>query len=174
MRILKLLLFFCPIMGIAQDYIIKEGVPDDLDQSKIILLNHQKIEVTAKEDSSKQQDYLYLRQTNHNEIIKEANSKLKIAALDYPFSYIISTKSAFEPLVKAGYKYLLDSRAYSYENLESQPNEDELIIFDYYIRDLTTNVAYRVFHLDEMKVYDSKLIIKKLNKEVKKTFPEAY
>lgn len=174
MKFILLLAFLFPALSFAQDYIIKEGVPHDLNESKIIFLSHEKIKVTAVKDSSSQQAYLHLRQTNHNDVIKEANDKLEVAALDYPFAYAISTKSSFEPLVKAGYKYLLVSRAYSYENLLVQPNEGELIIYEYFIRDLTANLVYKVFELDEMKVYDSKLMIRKLNRKVKKVFPEAY
>lgn len=174
MKFILLFAFLLPTLSVAQDYSIKEGVPHDLNESKIIFLSHEKIEVTAVKDSSSQQAYLHLRQTNHNDVIKEANDKLKIAALDYPFAYAISTKSSFEPLIKVGYKYLLDSRAYSYENLLVQPNEGELIIYEYFIIDLTANLAYKVFELDEMKVYDSKLMIRKLNRKVKKVFPEAY
>lgn len=174
MRVLLFLSLALPFLCNAQDYLIKEGVPSDLDKNKIIFLNHGKITVTAVKDSSEQQDYLHLRQTNHNDIIKESNSKLKVAALEYPFPYIIANKSNYEPLVKAGYKYLLDSEAYNYDNLAVQPAQDELIIYEFFIRDLTTNVAYKVFELDEMKIYDGKLIIKKLNKAVKKQFPDAY
>jgi hypothetical protein len=174
MKFILLFTFLLPTFTYAQDFIIKEGAPYDLNESKIIFLNHENIEITAYKDSSKQQAYLHLRQINHNKVIKEANDKLKVAALDYPFAYVISKKSSFEPLVKAGYKYMLDSRAYNYDNLAVQPNEDELIVYEFFIRDLTTNLAYKVFELDEMKVYDSKLIIKRLNKKVKKVFPEAY
>jgi len=174
MRALLFIVLGFPFFCNAQGYVIKEGVPADLDKNKIIFLNHDKIMVTAIEDSSDQQDYLHLRQTNHNKVIKESNSKLKVAALEYPFPYVISTKSTYETLVKAGYKYLLDSRAYNYDNLKVQPTEDELIVYEYFIRDLTTNLAYKVFELDEMKIYDGKLIIKRLNKAVKKEFPEAY
>lgn len=174
MRVLLLCILVFPFLCNAQDYVIKEGVPADLNENKIIFLNHEKFVVTAVEDSSDQQDYLHLRQTNHNEIIKESNSKLKVAALEYPFPYVIATKSSYESLIKAGYKYLLDSRAYNYDNLAVQPAEDVLIVYEYFIRDLTANVAYKVFELDEMKVYDGKLIIKRLNKAVKKQFPDAY
>lgn len=169
-----LILFIFPFFLNSQNTIIKEGIPDDLKENKIIFFKHQKIQVTADPEESNQSEYLHLRQINHNEVIEEANQKLKTAALDYPFDYAIATKSTFEPLLSAGYKYILDSEAYNYKNLESQPKEDVLIIYEFFIRDLVNNIAYKVFELDEMKIYDSKLMIKKLNKATKKKFPEAY
>jgi len=49
----------------------------------------------------------------------------------------------------------------------AQPPEDELLVFKYFIFDMQNNIAYEVFRLDEMKVYDFKLVIKKLNKAIK-------
>ena len=165
---------FLPLISFGQDYIIKEGVPDDLKEYKIIFFKHQKIEVTADKENGAQGEYLHLRQINHNEVVEEANEKLIAAAAEYPFGYAISTTDSYKPLVKSGYKYILTSKAYQYDNLRKQPEEDVLIIFEYFIVDITSNIAYKVFELDEMKVYDSKLMIKKLNKAIKKAYPEAF
>lgn len=171
-------LFFCllclPAFSFAQDYILKEGVPEDLDQYKIIFFKHEKVKVSADKEDGAQGKYLHLRQTNHNKVIEEANDELNVAAMKYPLGYAISTKSAYEPLVKAGYKYALTSSAYNYENINQQPEEGVLVIYEYFIQDLTSNVAYKVFELDEMQIYHSKLLIKKLNNAVKKKYPEAY
>jgi len=174
LRATLLAFILIPCFVHSQDYQIKEGVPTDLDTFKIIFFKHQKIDVKADREDGARGKYLHLRQTNHNQVIKEANEKLIAAASDYPFGYAISTIDAYKPLVKAGYKYILTSKAYQYENLYKQPEEDVLIIYEYFIVDLTQNVAYKVFELDEMKVYDSKLMIKKLNREVKKAYPEAF
>ena len=174
MRILIFSLFYLPTLLFSQDYIIKEGVPKDLDQYKIIFFKHEKVEVTADKEDGAQGKYLYLRQTNHNEVIKEANEELEAAAMKYPLGYAISTKSAYEPLLKAGYKYILTSNAYNYDNLSKQPEEGVLIIYEYFIQDLTSNIAYKVFELDEMQIYHSKLMIKKLNNAVKKEYPDSY
>lgn len=170
--ILGLILF--PFFLSAQDYIIKEGVPEDLKEYKIIFFKHEPIKVTANPDGNSQEKFIHLRQTNHNNVIEEANTKLVVAAQEYPFGYAISTKSAYEPLLKAGYKYILTSKAYEYTHVSKQPDEDILIVFEYFIQDLTSNVAYKVFELDEMKVYDSKLMIRRLNKAIKKGYPEAF
>ena len=110
---------------------------------------------------------MYERQTNHNEVIKQSNSKLKGAALQYPYEYAITTSSTYLSLAKAGYKYVLQSAIYKYDKLEGQPTDNEPVVYEYFIYDMENNIAYEVFRIDEMKVYDFKLIIKKLNKAIK-------
>jgi len=171
-RIILFLLAF-PLTLFSQT-VIKEGVPKDLDQEKIIFLKHEEIEITADKKGKKADKYLYLRQSNHNNVIKEANDKLKVAALEYPFKYALSTKSKYESLLGAGYKYVFTSNVYSNDHLMGQPAEDELIVFEYFILDVKEDVAFKVFEMDEMKVYDSKLMMRKLNKEVRKAYPEAF
>ena len=170
MKRLLYLLLVLPTIVFSQEEetTIKEGAPGDLKDQKIIIFKHEKIEVTANKKDGKEAKYLYLRQTNHNKVVDEANMKLQGAAMEYPYEYALSTKSAYEALLKAGYKYILDSRAYNYENLSTQPNEGELIVYEYFLRDMENRIAYKVFELDEMKIYDSKLMIKKLNKAIKK------
>ena len=170
MKRLLYLFLFLPVVVFSQEgeTTIKEGAPEDLKDQKIIIFKHEKIEVTANKKEGKQAKYLYLRQTNHNKVVDEANMKLQGAALEYPYEYALSSKSAYEALLRAGYKYILDSRAYDYENLLTQPNEGELIVYEYFLRDIGNRIAYKVFELDEMQIYDSKLLIKKLNKAIKK------
>lgn len=171
-QFMKRLLFFCfllPLIAFSQeDTVFKTGVPKDLANTRIIFLQHEKVKVTADKKESKEAKYLYLRQTNHNKVILESNKELIVAAFDYPFTYALGTRSSYKSLLKAGYKYVLDSRAYDYSNLEGQPNEGELIIHEYFIVDVRNSIAYKVFELDEMKIYDSKLLMKKLIKAIKK------
>jgi len=168
MKFILALVFTLPFMSFAQEMKVVEGLPPDLEKSKIIFFKHEKIKITADKKSGSEGKYLHERQTNHNKVIQEANQKLNIATFDYPYDYAISSKSVYKPLLKAGYKYILDSKAYSYENLKTQPNEGELIIYEYFIIDPVKKKAYKVFELDEMKIYDSKLMIKKLSKAIKK------
>lgn len=164
------LFFLSPLLIIAQP-VIKKGLPNDLDKERIIFLKHEKVEVLADKKAGKQQKYLHLRQTNHNKIIEEANDELVVAAMDYPFGYAISSLSKYESILQAGYKYVLISNSYKNEHVMVQPNEGELIVFEYFILDVEGDVAYKAFELDEMKVYDSKLLIRRLNKAIKKAFP---
>ncbi|MBD99278.1 MAG: hypothetical protein CMO34_05490 [Verrucomicrobia bacterium] len=173
MKRFAFLLLLLPFVLNSQP-IVRDGLPLDLNQEKIILLKHEKIEVKADKKAGKQQKYLYLRQSNHNSVIEESNEKLILAAMDYPFEYAISTLSKYKSILKAGYKYVLISNVYKNEHLYSQPNEGELIVFEYFILDVNENVAFKVFELDEMKVYDSKMLIRRLNKALKKQYPESY
>lgn len=163
-QFLFILLIF-PIFLIAQEPTFKKGLPDDLDIEKIILLEHEPIELSIFEKKTKSSKYILSIQENHNEIIEQSNLKLKGAALKYPFEYAITTPSTYLSLAKAGYKYVLQSSVYKYEHLKQQPLE--LIVFKYYIYDMQNNIAYEVFNIDEMKVYDFKLVIKKLNNAIK-------
>lgn len=70
-------------------------------------------------------------------------------------------------LAKAGYKYVLQSAVYKHDYLRGQPKDNELIVFEYFIYDMQNNIAYEVFRLDEMKVYDFKLVMKKLLRAIK-------
>ncbi|MEQ8910536.1 MAG: hypothetical protein RIC95_15175 [Vicingaceae bacterium] len=158
-----------PFLMIAQEVQIMDGLPEDLDTEKIIFFKFEPIQVTADENGKSQARYIHLRQTNHNKVIKEANRELTVAAMGYPNRYAITTKSRHKPLLNAGYKYILDSRVYDNEHLKGQPNEGELIVFEYYIVDTENLLAYKVFQLDEMKVYDSKMLIRRLNKALKRS-----
>lgn len=171
MRLL-VLLFVLPLFSIGQTTFLN-GVPNDLDQNKIIFLKHEPVDVTADPKESKAEKYVHHRQKNHNRVIDESNQELAAAALKYPFEYAIATQSSYESLVPAGYKYVLISQVYKNEYLKKHPEEDELIVFEYFILDVEGNIAYKVFELDEMKVYDSKMLMRKLNKEIKKVFPDA-
>jgi hypothetical protein len=162
-QFLFILLIF-PLFLIAQEPTFKKGLPDDLDKEKIILLEHEPIELSVFERNTKSSKYILRRQENHNEIIEQSNLKLKGAALEYPFEYAITTPSTYLSLAKAGYKYVLQSSVYTYKHLKQQPSE--LIVFEYFIYDMQNNIAYEVFRIDEMKVYDFKLIMRKLNKAI--------
>ena len=167
---MKNLLFFLillPLGAFAQETILMKGIPGDLEDEKIIFLEHEKVDVTADKKDSKEAKYLYLRQTNHNKVISDANIKLRGAALSYPYKYAIASPSTYEALQKAGYKYVFQSNVYKYDHLKTQPEEGELVVFTYYIFDAEKNIAYEVFELDEMKIYDFKAVIRKLNKAIK-------
>ena len=164
---LVIILLFISSSIWAQEVQIMDGIPKDLKEEKIIFFKFEAVEVTAKEDGNAQERYLYLRQTNHNRVIKEANRELTIAAMDYPYAYAITQKSRHKPLLGAGYKYILTSKVYDNEHLKAQPEQDELIVFEYYIVDTENLLAYKAFQLDEMKVYDSKMLIRRLKKAIK-------
>jgi hypothetical protein len=175
MRKLLFVLLLIPFSIFCQESetIIKEGVPTDLDQAKIIFLKHERIDVLS-EVNNRQEKYIRLRQRNHNNVIEEANTELVAAAMEYPFQYAFATPSTYLDLAKAGYKYVLISSAYQYDNISKQPEEGELIVFEYFILDMQQNVAFKVFELDEMQVYHSKKMLRLLNKRLEDAYPEAY
>lgn len=171
MKYLLVFLLLFPLISIAQESpMLKEGLPNDLDKEKIIFIEHEEIPVTVNKKESRAAKYLHLRQTNHNRVIIESNKKLRTAAFAYKNEYAFATPSTYQNLVSAGYKYFLWSSVYDYEHLQNQPVEDELIVFEYFIYDVENNTAYKVFEMDEMKVYDSKLMIKRLNKALRKKY----
>lgn len=168
MKKLLFALLFIPLITLAQEPTFKEGIPDDLDREKIIFLQHEPVKVTANSRSSKAEKYLYERQTNHNNVIAESNRKLKGAALDYPYEYGITGPSTYLELAKAGYKYVLQSSVYNYNYLKGQPEDNVLMVYEYFIYDMQNNVAYEVFSINEAKIYDFRIIIRKLNRAIKR------
>ncbi len=165
---LVIAIFLSPLLISAQVEIIK-GIPEDIETSKIIFLEHEKIEIGTDEENEAAKEYVLLRQKTHNEVIIEYNKQLEFAAKQYPYDYTISTPSEYLSLKDKGYKYVLDSELFKYKHLKNQPEEDALIVFEYYLRDLSSDKLYSIFELDEMKVYDPKLIVKKLNKALDKS-----
>lgn len=168
MKFFYSLFLIFPLFLSAQEFTLAEGLPDDLKTEKVIFLAHQAIEVTFNPENGKAEEYLHLRQINHNEVIEEANEELEKYAKRYPFGYIISNNSEYKELVLNGYKYVIESKVYDYDHLNRHPEEDELIVFEYFLIDLYNGKAYKVFELDEMKVYDAKLFIRKFSKVLKK------
>lgn len=168
MQKILLLILFLPFFLSAQDYILEKGLPNDLNKEKVIFLKHQAIEVTYDPEEGSAEEYLHLRQINHNEVIEEANEELEKYAKGYPFEYTISNQSDYKELILKGHKYVLESKVYDYEHLNRHPEEDELIVFEYFLIDLYNGKAYKVFELDEMKVYDAKLLIRKFSRVLKR------
>lgn len=168
MKFFYSLLLIFPLFLSAQEFTLAEGLPNDLKTEKVIFLAHQAIEVTFNPEKGKAEEYLHLRQINHNEVIEEANNELEKFAQRYPFEYAISNQSDYKELVLKGHKYVLESEVYDYDHLYRHPEEDELIVFEYFLIDLYNGKAYKVFELDEMKVYDAKLLIRKFSRVLKR------
>lgn len=167
-----ILLLFLSNWAFAQEPKIIEGLPSDLDQVQLILLKHEAIEVGSEEEEEASREYVMRRQENHNRVLKEFNRELEEAAKEfYPFDYLLAFPSEVDSLLGSTAKYVLYSNVYQYNFLKDQPEEGELLVFGYYLKDKETEVVYQLFELDEMKVYDAKLIMKKLAKDIKKNFP---
>ena len=164
-----------PFLSIGQKTKVSEGVPPDLNASKLIILKHATISTGSEAEDKRTRKYVIQRQENHNRISEEFNKELEEAAKKYyPFEYILAFPSEIDSLMKLGYKYVLFSNVYDYEHLADQPPEGELLVFGYYIKDQELKNVFTLYEIDEMKVYDAKMMIRKLNKEAKKAFPEAY
>lgn len=160
------LLFFLPLFGHSQVQILN-GLPTDLDKEKIIFLQHEPMKITVDPKNSRADKYVHHRQKNHNRVIDEANQELLTAAMSYPFKYALASYTTYEKLKDAGYKYVLYSNVYKNDYLKKHPEADALIVFEYFILDMENDLGYKVFEMDEMKVYDSKMLMKRLNKALK-------
>lgn len=167
MKILLIALSLITTSAFSQTVYLK-GAPENLESNKLIILKHEPVKITVDPKNSKEDKYIFHRQSNHNKVIKESNKKLTVEAMKYPYQYALATQSTYKSLAKAGYKYALISEVYKNNYLKKHPDEDVLIVFEYFIYDLNADLAYKVFELDEMKVYDSKLLIKKLRKAIDK------
>lgn len=157
-----------PLFAAAQrEY---KGLPDDLNDQKIIFLNYEPISISDENAKGDVEKYILTRKKQHNKATEQANDYLKVAAINYPFKYALASHSSYENLVSAGYKYVLECNSFDNERLMTSPESGVLLIYDFYIKDLTTGDIYILFHLDEMKVYDYRLIMKKLIKLTNKKF----
>lgn len=175
MKWLMSLLLMLPILLLGQEAKVIEGLPSDLNTEKLIFLQHEPMKVGTEEENQKTKEYVIQRQENHNRVAKEFNTELAIALNEsYPFDYEIAFPSTYDSLLTAGAKYVLFSNNYTYDYLRNQPAEDELLVFGFFIKDQGSTTIYTLFELDEMKVYDAKMIVKKLMKQVKNQYPEAY
>lgn len=168
MRFLFLMLFI-PLVSFSQVQILN-GLPTDLDKEKIIFLQHEPMKITINPKESRANKYIYHRQKTHNRVIDEANQELLTAAMSYPFKYALASFSSYKKLKDAGYKYVLYSTVYKNDYLKKHPEEDELIVFEYFILDMEQDLAYKLFEMDEMKVYDSKMLMRKLNRALKNLY----
>jgi hypothetical protein len=148
---------------------IKKGIPADLMHEKIIFLYHSPVEVKNEEITEAGREYMDERQTNHNRVIVEFNRELEEAATSYPYGYSLAEVGTYPALLGSGHKYILYSSLYTYDYIKNHPEEDELIVFEYFIKDLDNQEIYKVFELDEMKIYDAKLIMRRLNREIRKS-----
>jgi hypothetical protein len=172
----SLLLFFSFLFSLsinAQDMISKEGIPDQLKSEKLIFLKHESIAVGTEEEDENSKKYVILRQENHNKVLKEFNAELEAAVSHYPFESILAFPSELKSMASEN-RYVLYSSVYEYEFLKSQPKEGELIVFSYFIKDNETGKMYPLFEMDEMKIYDAKMMMKRLKRKLKEKFPEAY
>ena len=153
-----------------------DGLPDDLNKSKVIFLKYDMVTVDAKD---KQAVYY---QKRHNKNVPDANKELIEAAKKYPFEYIIASRKDIEKLKGEGYKYVLDSEAF--QNMSRGFRQDEshsstttkTITANYYylyFEEIGKNTAYVVSDkLSENQLYFPKyvmnnMVLKKVNKKFK-------
>ena len=137
---------------------------------KIIFIKYEPINISDEEAVSEEDIHILTRKKQHNLATEQANEYLQTAAIDYPFDYALAAHSSYESLIPAGYKYVLECNSFDNERLMKSPESGILLIYDFHIKDLTTGDIYLLFELDEMKVYDYRLIMKKLLKLTSKKF----
>ncbi len=157
-----------------------DGLPDDLNTSKVIFLKYDMVKVDAKDRKA---EYY---QKKHNKNVPDANAELAEAAKKYPFEYTIASRKDIEKLKGEGYKYVLDSQAYI--NMAAGFRQDEshsitqgqtrikTIIANYYqlyFEEIGANTAYVVSEkLTENQLYFPKfvmnnMVLKSVNKKFK-------
>lgn len=161
------LLLSCNILLAQTEH---KGLPADLNKSKIIFLSYNPVSFDKSSAITKEEKYIALRKENHNSATKQANEYLKMAALNYPFRYALGNADRYLPLVNAGYKYVLECNCFHNDRLNYQPESDVLLEYDFYIRNLTNDDVYFLFKLDEMKIYDYRLIMRKFNNLVEEQY----
>ena len=87
-----LLLILVPLISIAQrEY---KGLPDDLNEQKLILLNYEPINISKNDPEGEEEEYIRTRKKQHNRAVVQANEYLRTSAIEYSFKYAIAGHSS--------------------------------------------------------------------------------
>lgn len=154
-----------PFSTLAQREI--KGFPSDLDRSKIIFLEYEKLAVGPEVHKIIRKDY-----TKRNEIFEENNKMLANEAPNYPFEYIISKRSEYRELVAQGYKYVLENDLIAaYNNgLQTYPGGGTQYISTMYLIDIVSGDKYELFTITDKSLRHYDWVISKFNDKVIKEY----
>jgi hypothetical protein len=148
-----------------------EGVPDDLDKSKIVFVRHDSatIQPNAKGWAEKSSNKF---KTYYNKIIPKSNKQLEDKAKNYPFEYIIADRGDLPKLKEQGYKYVLYCDCFdSYREGMPKAHYKMSVYYPVYLMDMNTQEIYvhddmsEVFTMSYDKIID--YFIKKVKKKYK-------
>jgi hypothetical protein len=163
---LLLILFFISFINAnAQKQMV--GYPNDLDKEIIIFLEYEQIPIDEK--MSWAQKHMY---KSRNNLAPQSNQELRKKVADYPFKYVISSRSVYKDSLVKTCKYVLENdmmEAYNngvnlYAGMHAQYESPM------YIKDLQTGTKYILFSINSNEAYYYTGIMKKINKQVKKKF----
>ena len=144
-----------------------EGLPDDLNTTKVIFLKYEQIEGDPNIPYAQRK-----RNKERNALSLQANKELKLRAYDYPFDYKISDRSTYYNLVEEGYKYVLENdmmNAYNYGEVVSAGG-GRIFASSMYLKDLKTGKRFELFVIKQDMVYDYDKIMKLFIKMVEKEY----
>lgn len=147
-------------------------LPEDLNTSKIIFLEFTPTPVSNEKPGGFSENQLWKMHKRRNEEMPESNKELNEEAKNYPFEYVICKRTEIDTYKSKGYKYLLDCGLF--QGIDSGENMyagyKKQVYSELYIINLETGDKHRVMDVTDTFVFKYKLIMKTLNKEVRKKY----
>ena len=139
--------------------------PTDLIKEQIVFLAYEELEINPELKKSEQKAIEF-----RNVKAKTANEQLKVATENYPYAFIIATRSELDKLKEQGYRYVLENdmmkRNDSAEEGIADMNSNN--VSEMYIMDLDNGDKYYLFQIVQSYVFFYKGIMKKFIKQVEK------
>lgn len=149
-----------------------KGLPDDLDEAKIVFLNLDSAFVEEEKPKIREEKARWAFKKIHNVNVPKSNAQLASIAPKYPFTYKIGRRSQLENYKAEGYKYVLDYVPFT----EAQQgirhtNSNYRVQFPVYIENLENGDIYLLGYVTDNFVYKYKSIFNKyFLKDVKSKF----
>ena len=154
---LFLLIIFSSSIAFAQKP--SKKLPIDLNVEKIIFL---KYDMLPEDDPSinKLGQRMYKKR---NKAAIEANEQLEEAAKEYPYQYVIASRTEIDSLKEAGYKYVYECSMMKKYNdgVNMYAGQNKKYVSDMLVINLQTGEEHKVFEVSQTFVYYYKGIIKK-------------
>jgi hypothetical protein len=164
-KLLFLIALTLPLSTLAQEKI--NGLPDDLDKTKIIFLEFEMLPVGPEIHPRSRKFFM-----KRNEVLDKNNKMLKEEVLNYPFTYTISKRSEYKKLLNEGYKYVLESdmlQAYnSGDGVYAGGNSK--YVSSMYLLDIASGDTYNLFTIEQSHMTRYGMIISKFIKKVNRDY----
>lgn len=157
---------FLTCINTAQGQKNKEKLPTDLNETKIVFLEYEPVSL-----SEYPTDFTKKYFESANEAFINTNKKLRDAASEYPFKYVISNRTDYETLVGEGCKYVLESDLMiKLNNFSFAPEKSGIYISDLYLMNILTGEQFPLFKISQLDAVNYKKVLAKFNKMVKKQY----
>ncbi len=152
-----LLLFACCTVGVSQK-VMKENIPDDLNDKILIVLKY-RVDNSVTSPQAK---------ANFEKKVSQFNKELEEVMLEYPFSYQIieDRKTLNSPEHQGKYLIAYEPRGFC----KHKNNNESALLYTFFIKDLDNEERKDLLEVYNAAVYDVGDIYKNIIKTVKKKY----